>query len=192
MIYRRYAVPVLLVSLLLGACGGDPPEPPAPPPTQDDTPAQPSQPEDTGPTAAELAAEREAAIAAIVGNIEESVFFDYDESLITAAGERILREKANILRDNAPVQIRIEGHADERGSTEYNLALGTRRAEEVRQFLVGFGLDGGRFSIQSFGEERPLQQGSNEGAWARNRRAEFVITAGRNQITPGMADRDDR
>ena len=84
------------------------------------------------------------------------------------------------------VQIRIEGHADERGSTEYNIALGNARAEAVRQFFASFGLDASRFAITSYGEERPLAQGSTESAWARNRRAEFVITAGADQINPPM------
>ena len=77
----------------------------------------------------------------------------------------------------------MEGHADERGTSEYNIALGDERAESVIQFLTNFGLDDGRFSSVSYGEERPMAQGSNEGAWARNRRVEFVITAGGESIT---------
>ena len=83
------------------------------------------------------------------------------------------------------VQLRIEGHADDRGSTEYNLALGNRRASALREFLTGFGLSESRFSIVSFGEERPLSNGSGEAAWARNRRGEFEVTAGANAINPG-------
>jgi peptidoglycan-associated lipoprotein len=80
--------------------------------------------------------------------------------------------------------VRIEGHADERGSTEYNLALGTRRAETVRQFFTSFGLDAGRFSITSYGEERLARQGTSEDDHQLNRRAEFIITGG--TINPGM------
>jgi peptidoglycan-associated lipoprotein len=112
------------------------------------------------------------------------VFFDYDMSEIRSDAEASLRAKLAILRASPQVQLRIEGHADDRGSTEYNMALGNRRAEAVRQFLVGFGLAENRFEIVSFGEGRPLQQGSNEAAWARNRRAQFVITAGANAINP--------
>ena len=95
-----------------------------------------------------------------------------------------LRAKVDILRESPQVQMRIEGHADERGSTEYNIALGNRRAEAIRQFLTGFGLAENRFEIVSFGEGRPLQQGSTEASWARNRRGQFVITAGANSINP--------
>ena len=73
----------------------------------------------------------------------------------------VLRRKADVLRASPQVQLMIEGHADERGSTEYNLALGNRRAESVRQFLTASGLDESRFSIVSFGESRPVAQGSN-------------------------------
>ncbi len=112
------------------------------------------------------------------------VFFDYDVSEIRDDAATTLRAKVGILRASPQVRIRIEGHADERGSTEYNLALGNRRAESIRQFLTGFGLAENRFEIVSFGEGRPLQQGSDEATWARNRRGEFVITAGANAINP--------
>jgi peptidoglycan-associated lipoprotein len=141
--------------------------------------------------AARLAAEREAeaqrqrASAAARATLQELVFFDYDMSEIREDAATRLRAKVAILRASPQVQLRIEGHADERGSTEYNIALGTRRAEAVRQFLTGFGLTANRFEIVSFGEGRPLQQGSTEAAWSRNRRGEFVITAGNNAITPG-------
>jgi peptidoglycan-associated lipoprotein len=106
------------------------------------------------------------------------VNFDYDESVITNEAEQILRRKIPILRNSPTVRIRMEGHADERGSTEYNLALGSRRAESVSEFLAGFGISGDRFTTTSFGEDRPLVNRSDEAAWARNRRVEFVITGG--------------
>lgn len=197
--HPRLIFTALAATLVLAACGGDPPPPPTP----------------SGPTAAELAeqarqdsilrAQEEAArLAAIADSIaraeadaqarmagarstlEEMVFFDYDASTIRSDAEQLLRAKANILRASPAVQIRIEGHADERGSTEYNIALGRARAEAVRQFFVSFGLDASRFSITSYGEERPLAMGTSESAWARNRRGEFAITAGANQINPGM------
>jgi peptidoglycan-associated lipoprotein len=98
----------------------------------------------------------------------------------------VLRGKVDILRASPQVQIQIQGHADERGSTEYNLALGNRRAEAIRQFLAGFGIAEGRFSIISYGEERPLEMGQSEAAWSSNRRGQFVITAGANAINPAM------
>jgi peptidoglycan-associated lipoprotein len=83
-----------------------------------------------------------------------------------------------ILRANPGVQIRIAGHADERGSVEYNLALGMRRANAVREYLAGFGIDVSRFDTVSMGEDMPLDPASTEAAWARNRRAEFTVTGG--------------
>jgi peptidoglycan-associated lipoprotein len=110
--------------------------------------------------------------------IEAVVQFEYDESDITAAAERLLRAKLPILRASPTLRLRLEGHADERGSTEYNLALGSRRAESVREFLSGFGISADRFTTTSFGEERPAVNRSDEAAWAQNRRVEFVITGG--------------
>ena len=127
-------------------------------------------------------AERQRAIAAARVTLEEMVFFDYDMVEIRDDAAPVLREKVNILRASPQVRLRIEGYCDERGSTAYNLALGNRRAEAIRQFLTGFGLSESRFEIVSVGEGRPLVQGSNEDAWARNRRVEFVITAGANAI----------
>ena len=129
-------------------------------------------------------AERQRAIAAARATLQEMVFFDYDMVEIRDDAAAVLREKVNILRASPQVRLRIEGYCDERGSTAYNLALGNRRAEAIRQFLTGFGLSESRFEIVSVGEGRPLVQGSNEDAWARNRRVEFVITAGANAINP--------
>jgi peptidoglycan-associated lipoprotein len=117
------------------------------------------------------------------------VFFDLDMSEIRNDAERVLRAKIPILQASPAVRLRLEGHADERGSTEYNLALGTRRAESVRQFLSNFGVAADRFTITSYGEERPRALGAGESAWAQNRRVEFVITAGENQINVPMTNR---
>jgi peptidoglycan-associated lipoprotein len=87
----------------------------------------------------------------------------------------LLKEKAAWLDQNPKVGIVIEGHCDERGTTEYNLALGERRAMSAQQFLLNLGVSAGRITIISFGEERPLDPGSDETAWAKNRRAHFVI-----------------
>ena len=82
------------------------------------------------------------------------------------------------------VRLRIEGHADQRGSTEYNLALGQRRAEAVRAFLANYGIDPDRFTTVSYGKERPLVEGEDEEAWSRNRRAEFGIIGGQVTVVP--------
>ena len=194
MIVRRFFVTVFAATLLVGACGGDPPPPPPPQPDQDSlqayndsvAAAEAARRAEAERLAAERAAEaeRQRQIRAARATLEEMVFFDYDMSEIRDDAEATLREKVDILRASPQVQIRIEGHADDRGSTEYNMALGNRRAEAVRQFLVGFGLAENRFEIVSFGEGRPLEQGATESAWARNRRGQFVITAGANAINP--------
>jgi peptidoglycan-associated lipoprotein len=198
MIVRRFITPVVAAVILVGACGGDPPPPPPPPPPQANQDslrayqdsvrrAQEAAQAEAARLAAEraAAAERERRVAAARTTLEEMVFFDYDRSDIRDDAAAVLRRKVDILRASPQVRVRIEGHADERGSTEYNLALGNRRAEQIRQFLVGFGLGQDRFEIVSFGEGRPLEQGQTEAAWARNRRGQFVITAGANAINPG-------
>jgi peptidoglycan-associated lipoprotein len=195
MIDRRLVVPVLVASLWLTSCRKDPPPEatPAPAPPTDDAAARRADSiararadsiARAQAEAARLAAERERAMAASRATLEEMVFFDYDQSDITPDAERVLRRKVEILQRSTAVRLRVEGHADERGSTEYNIALGTRRAESVRQFFTGFGLAADRFAILSYGEERPLVNETNEAAWARNRRAQFVITDGANQIVP--------
>ncbi len=183
-------VTAIATTLILGACGGSPPPPPSP----------------TGPTQAEIDARNDSIAAARAAEdarteaereaarreqermdrerdqarrtLETVVQFEYDESNITAAAERLLRAKLPILRNSPTIRLRFEGHADERGSTEYNLALGSRRAESVREFLSGFGISASRFTTTSFGEERPAVNRSDEAAWAQNRRVEFVITGG--------------
>ncbi len=111
-------------------------------------------------------------------SLQEPIYFEYDSDALTAEAEDRLRAKAEILRGNPGMQLRIEGHTDERGSTEYNLALGQRRAEAVRTFLVNYGIPAARLAVISFGEERPAEDGGDEASMARNRRAEFVVTAG--------------
>ena len=195
MIVRRFFITVFAATLLVGACGGDPPPPPPPPQADQDSlqryndsvaAAEAERRAEAERLAAERAAEaeRQRAVRAARASLEEMVFFDYDMSEIRDDAEATLRAKVDILRASPQVQVRIEGHADERGSTEYNMALGNRRAEAIRQFLVGFGLAENRFEIVSFGEGRPLQQGSTESDWARNRRGQFVITAGADAINP--------
>lgn len=195
MILRRFVAPVMAATLLVAACKKEPPPPPAPTgPTEEELARRRADSIAAARAAADAAAReraeaearaaRERAIAAARATLEEMVFFDYDESDIRDDAAAVLRRKADVLRASPQVQLRIAGHADERGSTEYNLALGTRRAEAVRQFLTGFGLPESRFAIISFGEEQPLERASSEAAWARNRRAAFQITAGANAINP--------
>jgi peptidoglycan-associated lipoprotein len=196
MTYRRLIVPVLAAGVMLAACRSEPPEPPAPTgPTQAEldqrradsiAAAERARREAEERAAAERArAEEQArqrAVAAARDILTQRVHFDYDESRITPAAEQLLRQKLEILRASPNVRLRFEGHTDERGSTAYNTALGNRRAESVKTFLTGFGLSESRFETVSYGEDRPVVNQSNEQAWAQNRRVEFIITAGQNQI----------
>ena len=106
------------------------------------------------------------------------IHFDFDKSIIRAGDAAILDQKVSILQANPGLRIRISGHCDERGSDEYNLALGNRRATAAKQYLVSHGIEAGRIETASYGEERPLDPGHNEEAWAKNRRDETEILAG--------------
>jgi peptidoglycan-associated lipoprotein len=168
-------VALLVVSgAALGACSKKQPPAtpePTPPPVQQPTqpPAQPVRDD---------SAEREAERRRMTAMLEQMVYFDYDDSTIRTDAQEALAAKVPHLRANPAIRMRIDGHADERGSVEYNLALGMRRANAVRDYLSGFGIDASRFETYSFGEDRPLVQGSGESAWSQNRRAEFRVTGG--------------
>jgi peptidoglycan-associated lipoprotein len=103
-----------------------------------------------------------------------SVYFEYDSFALTSDSKAKLTAAAEWIKNNASINVQIEGHCDERGTTEYNLALGERRAGAVKDFLVGKGVNSAQLSTISYGEERPATQGSDESAWGQNRRAEFV------------------
>ena len=105
----------------------------------------------------------------------EDIYFEFDKSTLTAQAKESLVKKAEWLRARKDVKVIIEGHCDERGTNEYNLALGDRRAASTKTFLVDLGIAPSRLTIISYGEERPLISGHNEEAWAKNRRAHFGI-----------------
>jgi len=107
--------------------------------------------------------------------VNEMIHFAFDSSVLDATAQEILKQKAAYLQANPDVRVVIEGHCDERGTVEYNLALGERRAEAAKAFLVNLGIDAGRLETISYGEERPIDPGHNEAAWAKNRRDQFVI-----------------
>ena len=106
------------------------------------------------------------------------VHFDYDKANIRAGDAAVLDQKASILQANPNARIRVAGHCDERGSDEYNLALGNRRATAAKQYLVSHGIDAGRVETTSYGKERPLEPAHDEAAWTQNRRDEFEILSG--------------
>jgi len=107
----------------------------------------------------------------------ESIYFDFDKSFIKLEYRAVLQAKAEFLKDNPNIHIRIEGNCDERGTNEYNLALGERRANSAAKFLVSLGISPDRIETISYGEERPLTLGHGEGAWAQNRRDDFTVIA---------------
>jgi peptidoglycan-associated lipoprotein len=107
--------------------------------------------------------------------LNEDIHFEFDRSNLLPEAQEILRWKAAWLQKNPNVQVTIEGHCDERGTNEYNLALGDRRANNAKSYLVDLGISGYRLNALSYGEERPADYGSNEEAWAKNRRAHFTI-----------------
>lgn len=126
----------------------------------------------------DLGAVRPGSAADFANNIGDRVYFDLDSYVIRPEAYPRLNQQAAWLRQYPQVTIRIEGNADERGTAEYNLALGARRAEAVRTYLVQQGVAASRIDTISFGKERPIAQGSNEEAWARNRNAHTAIVDG--------------
>lgn len=188
---------LLALLAVTAACGAKPaPEQPLPQ-TQPNTPTVNADSARAAQEAADrarrtadslAAAQREAAVrtadaAAAAARAEaermlaNQIHFDYDKSDIRADDQAILDWKARLLLANPAMTIRISGHADERGSDEYNLALSNRRAGAAKRYLVNKGIAENRITTDAYGEERPLDTASTEEAWARNRRDEFVITA---------------
>jgi peptidoglycan-associated lipoprotein len=169
----------LALFMVAGACSKKTaPELPAP----DRAPVERATPVTDDDASARARAEAEARARAEAERrrsiLAERVFFGYDSADLDEQALAVLARKVELLRADTPIRLQIEGHADERGSIEYNLALGMRRAQSIMSYLVGFGVDAGRFRVESFGEDRPLTQGTTESAWAQNRRGEFVILGG--------------
>ena len=108
--------------------------------------------------------------------IAERIYFDFNRSEIKPEYRDVLQRKGDVMQQFPEIEVRIEGHCDERGTVEYNLALGERRANAAKEYLVNLGVDPDRISIISYGEERPAVDESSEWGWAKNRRDEFVIT----------------
>ena len=170
------------------ACGGNrPPESrPAPPPPDFDTAdAEPVSPEPAGEIRSvppEPVMRDERIDSSSLDDLNRSsplrpVFFGYDSSEVTPEGRAVLDANAAVLRQNPTWTVTIEGHCDERGTAEYNLALGERRAVAARAYFISLGIPADKLRIVSYGKEFPFDPGQNEQAWAKNRRAHFVITA---------------
>ena len=110
----------------------------------------------------------------LASGVPDRVFFATNESVLTTASRETLRKQAAWLRKNSDVTVVLEGHADERGTREYNLALGERRANAAKDYLMTYGISSDRISVLSFGKERPVDSGSNPLAWSKNRRSVTV------------------
>ena len=122
-----------------------------------------------------LRAEASAREAAEKAFVNEIIHFSFDSALLSDQAQQILNSKADYLRINSGVTVTVEGHCDERGTDAYNIALGERRAESVKNFLVDMGISANRLNTISYGEERPIAIGQNEASWAKNRRAQFLV-----------------
>lgn len=144
----------------------------APAPAPAPAPVVMKAPVPVGPSAEEIAAREKG--AALKAMVNEDVYFDYDSAILSAAAQNVLKNKSIILGKYSGVSVTIEGHCDERGTNEYNLALGERRAESAKSFLVNLGVNSSRLKTISYGEEKPVDAGHEEGAWSKNRRAHFV------------------
>lgn len=190
----RMVLAAFVAVAIVAACRPEPPPPPPPAPTgptpeeleaqriADSIAAAEAEARRQADEAARLERERMEQARQLRATLEEMVFFDYDEAAIRNDARTRLEAKLDILRNYPSVRLRMEGHADERGTSEYNIALGNERAESVIQFLSGYGLDAARFTSVSYGEESPIARGSNEAAWAQNRRVEFIITGGTDDL----------
>jgi len=110
----------------------------------------------------------------LADGVPDRVFFATNESVLTTASRETLRKQAAWLRKNSEITVVLEGHADERGTREYNLALGERRANAAKDYLMTYGISSGRISVISYGKERPVDSGSNPLAWSKNRRSVTV------------------
>lgn len=132
-----------------------------------------------GLTAEQLEAQRLAELQrqAIEKIGADKIYFAFDSNELSQESRAILQEKADLLKANPALSLLIEGHCDERGTEEYNLALGERRARAAYEFLVLLGVESSKLQIISYGEEYPAVQGSNEAAWSKNRRDEFKASA---------------
>lgn len=187
---RAFAAVALIAALSVSACGGKkkpttaPPPPAAPPPAAPPPPPAPPAPAPAPPSAPapHTPTEEEAFASRTLEQLNSEkvlgdALFDLDSQAIRDDAKPALQKDADWMRRWPSTKVLIEGHADERGSAEYNLALGERRASAVRDYLVNLGITNDRIQVVSKGKEAPVCTESNEGCWQQNRRGHFVITA---------------
>jgi peptidoglycan-associated lipoprotein len=196
MIRRSILIPTLVAAAVVTAACSHPAPAPAPAPqpvaSAPPPPIDSARIRDSLANARRLADEQAAAraradaIAAARNTLLTKIYFDFDKSDLTDQDRAALDAKVPILNANPGVRIRIEGNCDKRGSDEYNLALGQRRAAAAKRYLTEHGIDASRIDVISYGAERPVAAGDAEDAYAQNRRDEFVITAGGDNLSaPG-------
>lgn len=187
---KLLVVLVLLLAVTVGACKGKAKPPvarPQPPvPVADEVPPPPAPPEPPRPVVEQPVSvptlPPDDLTARSVDDLNRDsplrpLFFELDSNEVSTAGQKVLQDNATVLKKYPNMQVTIEGHCDERGTAEYNLALGERRALAARNYLVSLGIPGDRIKTVSYGKEFPFDAGHDESAWQNNRRAHFVITA---------------
>ena len=190
---HRFTVLFLAIALAAGGAGSackkkSPPiaRPTPPPPDTDMTANRPPAPPEPVTEAPPVAVPPEPSVSsADIGSLDEinkkgilaPVFFEFDSAEMSSEGQSVLAKNAETMKQFQTWIVSIEGHCDERGTAEYNLALGERRALSVRQYLVSLGIAAERLRTVSYGKEFPFDPGHGESSWARNRRANFVVTA---------------
>ena len=173
---------ILLVVLTVTACSKKVPPPPPPPPSPPAAPPPPPPPPATPPAPPRAPTEEEIFSRKTLEELNAEapladVSFDFDMAVVREDQRAALQRNAEYLRRWASVRVTIEGHADSRGTNEYNLALGERRGTAVKDYLAGLGISADRMVVISKGEESPLCTEETEPCWARNRRGHFIITA---------------
>jgi len=169
--FRAVMASLLIGGALVASCTKKPVATPAPPPAPPEAPAPTPPPTPPPPPPVEPA-------PVVAGTRTEDyapAFFDYDAYGLRDDARAALDGNAKLLRANPTVSLTIEGHCDERGTVEYNQALGEKRAQAARDYLLAAGIEAGRISIISYGKERPFATGSDEASWQQNRRAHFVV-----------------
>ena len=189
--WRTVLTGLALMAMGAVACGKKPPvqvqPPPPPPPVVQPTPTPPPPPpaptpKPTPPPPPRVPTEDEIFASKTLEQINQEgplvpVFFHYDKADLTDEGRATLQKNAEWMRRWASTRVMVEGHADSRGTNEYNVSLGERRAVAVRDYIVSLGIPAARLSIVSKGEESPLCREETEACWQRNRRAFFIVTA---------------
>ena len=179
---------VVARSLMIAACAASiaacaskkapPPVPPIPPPSSGGYGDPPPPPPSGGVESSNIGAPAPGSERDFIVNAGDRIYFDYNAYSVSGDGQRILDAQAQWLQRYPAVQVRIEGNCDERGTREFNLALGARRAEAVKAYLISRGVSAARIGTISFGKERPLDPGTSEDAYAKNRNGHTALTSG--------------